>query len=249
MKTRTLLLTGIGSFLAFLIASAPVAAVYPRLAPEGSPLQLAGLSGSLFSGSAGSVSYLGRSVAQPLNWSFNPLALVAARLGVHVDGSTHGLLFDGDVARSLGGDLIVSDLAASGSLKGLMALGGAMQLPIDGEIGVKLDKLLIEARFPKQASAEITLARLRWSLGQPLILGDFAITVTTEAGVLIASVAPTAGPLEVNGDIRVNADRSYDVDLKVKARPEAEAPVRNLVATLGQPDTQGYFRIKTRAQL
>lgn len=250
MKTRKLILIGVGGFLAFLIAGAPVASVYPRLAPASSPLQLIGLSGSLFSGSASQVSYQGRSLARPLHWSFNPLALIAARLGFHVEGSLDGLLFDGQVARTLGGELIVSGLDASGSLKSLMALSSALQLPIDGDVGVKLDKLTVADRFPRQASANITVAGLRWSLGRnPLVLGDFAVSVSTEAGVIVATVSPTAGALDVGGEIRLNADRSYEVDLKVKARPEAEPALQNLVRTLGQADTEGYFRIKTREQL
>jgi len=250
MKTRNLILIGVGGFFAFLIAGAPIASVYPRLAPASSQLQLSGLSGSLFAGSASQVSYQGRNLARPLHWSFNPLALIAARLGFHVDGSLDGLLFDGQVARTLGGDLIVSGLDASGSLKSLMALSSALQLPIDGDIGVKLDKLTVADRFPRQASATVTVAGLRWSLGRkPLVLGDFAVAVSTEAGVIIAAVSPTAGALDVGGEIRLNADRSYEVDLKVKARPEAEPALQNLVRTLGQPDTEGYFRIKTREQL
>lgn len=250
MKTRTLLWVGIGSFLAFLIATAPIATIYPRIAPANVPLQLNSLSGSVFVGSAGSVDYQGRTLAKPLNWTFSPLALIAAQLGFHVDGSADGLLFDGRVARTLGGNIVISSLTASGGLKGLLALSGDAQLPIDGDVGIKLDKLILAAQFPKQADAELTIARLRWTLGRsPLLLGDFAVTVSTEAGVIVAKVAPTAGPLDVGGELRLNTDRSYEIDLKVKAKPEAEPAVQNLVRTLGQPDTQGYYRIKSRAQL
>ncbi|WP_295684396.1 type II secretion system protein N [uncultured Nevskia sp.] len=250
MKTRSLLWVGIGSFIAFLIATAPIASIYPRIAPPGSPLQLTGLSGSVFSGSAGSLSYQGRSLAKPLNWTFSPLALIAARLGFHINGSVDGLLFDGHVSRTLGGNIVVSSLAASGGLKGLLALSGDAQLPIDGDVGVKLEELILVEKFPKQASADIDIVRLRWTLGRnPLVLGDFKMVVTTEAGVIVAKVSPTGGPLDVGGELRLNTDRSYEIDLKVKAKPEAEPAVQNLVRTLGQPDTQGYYRIKSRAQL
>ncbi|MDP3294264.1 MAG: type II secretion system protein N [Nevskia sp.] len=250
MSTRSLLWIGVGSFLAFLIATAPIASIYPRIAAPDSPLQLSGLSGSVFSGSAGSLSYQGRNLAKPLNWTFSPLALIAARLGFHIDGSVDGLLFDGHVARTLGGNIVVSSLAASGGLKGLLALSADAQLPIDGEVGVKLDTLTLVEKFPKQASADIDIARLRWTLGRsPLVLGDFKMLVSTEAGVIVAKVSPTAGPLDVGGELRLNTDRSYEIDLKVKAKPEAEPAVQNLVRTLGQPDTEGYYRIKSRAQL
>ena len=105
-------------------------------------------------------------------------------------------------------------------------------------------------RLVREAGGAISIGRLRWALGRnPLVLGDFAITVSTEAGVIVARVAPTAGPLDVGGELRLNADRSFEVDLKIKAKPEAEPPVQNLVRTLGQPDTEGYFHIKTREQL
>lgn len=249
MKTRSLILIGVASFLAFLIASAPIATIHARLASADTPLQLSGLSGSVFAGSADSFGYQGRELAHPLNWRFDPLALITARLGYRVDGSVNGLLFDGKLARTLGGDLRVSAMQASGSLKGLLALSGDIQMPLDGDVGLKLDTLTIAERFPKQASADLSLVGLRWSLGpKPMQLGDYAIAVVTEAGVIIGRVAPTAGPLDVGGELRLNPDRSFEVDLRIKAKPEAEPAVQNLVRSLGQPDTEGYFRIKTRQQ-
>lgn len=248
MKTRSLVLIGLLSFVGFVVVSAPVATIWPRIAARQPTLNLSGLSGTLFDGSASAVSVQGRMVARPLHWTFSPLSLLAARLGFHVDGALDGLRFDGKVARTLGGEIAVDAMQGTGSLKGLLNLTGDTFLPVDGDVVISIDSLRLANNFPKQLAGELRIGNVRWSLTkEPQLLGDFAIAIATEADVIVARVSPTAGPLDVGGEIRVMADRNYEVDLKVKAKPEATPAIQNLVRTLGEADTEGYFRIKTRA--
>lgn len=250
MKTRTLLLAGLLSFAGFVIVGAPVATLWPRVADKLPALALSGLSGSVFEGEAAAVSVGGRIVGRPLHWSFSPWSLVSAKLGYRIAGTLDGLTYEGRVAKSLSGATIIDAMQASGSLRGLLALSGDGGLPLDGDVTADVDTLTLVDQFPKRATATVSVGRLRMAFGpQPQSLGDFVLDVKTEADVIVARVSPTAGPLDVGGELRLMADRSYEVDLKVKARPEAPAEVQNLVRTLGQPDTDGYFRIKQRAQL
>jgi len=249
MKTRSLILIGVASFIGFVVASAPVAAIWPRVAARQPALSLAGLSGTVLAGSASAVSVNGRTVARPLHWAFSPLALLAARLGFHVSGSLEGLHFEGKAGRTIGGDLAIDDMQGGGSLKGLLNLTGDSFLPVDGDVALSIDSLRLAGNFPKRLSGELAVSNVRWSLTKdPQLLGDFLIRVSTEADVVVARVAPTSGPLDVGGEIRVMADRNYEVDLKVKAKPGAPPAVQNLIRTLGEADTEGYFRIKTRAR-
>lgn len=249
MKTRSLVLVGVFSFIGFVVAAAPIATLWPRIAASQPALNLSGLSGTLFDGSASAVVVQGRVVARPLQWTFSPLSLLAARLGFHVTGALDGLNFNGKVARTLGSQIAVDAMQGTGSLKGLLNLTGDTFLPVDGDVAITVDTLRLVDNFPKQLVGDLRIGNVRWSLTkEPQLLGDFTISISTEADVIIARVAPTAGPLDVGGEIRVMADRNYEVDLKVKAKPDATPAIQNLVRTLGEADTEGYFRIKTRAQ-
>lgn len=249
MKTRTLVLVGLISFVGFVAVSAPIAVIWPRLASSQPALNLSGLSGTVFSGSASAVGIQGRPVARPLRWTFIPWSLLAAQVGFHVAGALDGLSFEGRVARTLGGDVAVDAMRGSGSLKGLLNLTGDSFLPIEGNVAVTIDSLRVVDKFPKKLAGNVQVSGLRWSLAkEPTQLGDLALAISTEADVIVARVSPVSGPLDVGGEIRVLADRSYEVDLKVKAKPDAPVNVQNLVRTLGESDTEGYFRIKTRAQ-
>lgn len=250
MKTRSLILIGLASFTGFLIASAPAAAVWPRVAPVLPSVQLSGLSGSVLDGSASAVTVGGRIVARPLAWQFSPLSLLAARLGFDVDGTLDGLRYTGQVAQTLAGSTRVSGMQAEGSLRGLLALTGDIGLPLDGDASFAIETLELVDGFPKRMTGSVRVAGVRLSLGpQPQVLGDLNLDVKTEADVIVARVTPVSGPLDVGGELRLFADRNYEVDLKVKAKPDAPAPVANLLRTLGQPDTDGYFRIKQRAAI
>jgi len=249
MKTRTLVLIGLFSFVGFLLVSAPIATVWPRLATSQPSLNLSGLSGTVFEGSASAVGVQGRTLARPLSWTFSPWSLLAAQLGFQVAGTLEGLAFEGRVARTLGGEIVVDAMQGEGSLKGLLNLTGDSFLPIDGNVALTIDALRVAGNFPKKLVGNVQVSGLRWSLAkEPTLLGDLALAITTEADVIVARVSPVSGPLDVGGEIRVLADRSYEVDLKVKAKPDASVNVQNLVRTLGESDTEGYFRIKTRSQ-
>lgn len=250
MTTRSLILIGIVSFIGFLIASAPAAAVWPRVAPKLPTLQLSGLSGTVLHGTAAAVTVGGRLVARPLAWQFSPLSLLGARLGFEIDGTLDGLRYAGHVARTLSGGTRIADLQASGSLRGLLALSGDVGLPLDGDASFDFEALDLVDGFPMRAIGTLQVAGVRLSLGpQPQPLGDLKLDIRTEADVIIAQVTPLSGPLDIGGELRLFADRNYEVDLKVKAKPDAPAQVANLLRTLGQPDTDGYFRIKQRAAI
>ncbi len=250
MKTRTLLLIGVISFICFAVVSAPIATIWPRIASSQPALNLSGLSGTVFEGSASAVGVQGRTVARPLSWTFSPWSLLFAQLGFRVAGALEGLVFEGRVAKTFGGAVAIDAMQGAGSLKGLLNLTGDSFLPVDGHVAVTIDSLRMVGNFPKSLTGEIQVKSLRWSLArEPTLLGDLAIAISTEADVIVARVSPVSGPLDVGGEIRVLADRSYEVDLKVKAQPGAPEAVQNLVRTLGESDTEGYFRIKTRAAL
>lgn len=250
MKTRTLVLTGVGCFLLFAIIGAPIGPLHARFANPADPMQPVGLTGTLFNGAASAVTVNGRPVVRQLTWSLKPFALLMARLGVHITGDADGLSFEGNVAKLIGGSVAVDSMRAAGPIKSLLTLTGDALVPIDGSVGLTLDSLKLVDNFPKSVSGELQIGSLKWALGpNPVALGDLKAAITTEAGVIIARVSPVSGPLDVGGELRVLADKAYEVDLKVKAQPNADITVQNLVRSLGEADPEGYFRIKTRGQL
>lgn len=250
MKRRNLILLGVAVFIVSLLLTAPVAVLYLRLVKTPGAVQALGLEGTLAQGRAAGVLINGQPRLHDVHWRLRPLSLLLARAAFHVDGSGDGITFDGKLARLIGGGINVDDLRIAGALKGLLALSNDAGLPLAGQAGLTLGTLKIRGGYPTLASGKLELNGLQWTLAKdPLLLGDFVADIVTEKDVLIARLQPANGPIDAGGEIRLLADHSYEIDLQVKAKPTAEPLVQNLVRSLGQPDTQGFYHLRGRGQL
>lgn len=251
IRTRNLVLVGALVFAGSLLLNAPVALLHAKFAPpnNGSGLQPSGLDGTISEGRASSLLLNGVPLLANLRWQFKPLGLLLARLAFHVE-SSGDLTMDGSVAKPFFGGLNIDGLRATGPLKDLLSLTGDVGVPVAGQFGLKLDNARIRSGFVSSVEGEVTLNAVKWTLAKdPVVLGDFLMRVGTEKNLITAKIEPLSGPLDVGGEIRVKTDRSYEIDVQVKAKPNAEPLVQNLVRSLGQPDTQGYFHIRSAGNL
>jgi general secretion pathway protein N len=257
MKARTIVVIGVLVFLWSLLMHAPAASLYGWLSPPGAPVQLSGIDGDLDQGKLQSLALNGRPLLQNLRWSFQPWWLPLLRLSFHVDGGTPDLGFSGRAARTLGG-IDLSGVQLQGGMKSLLGVAGMPFVPMDGRIQLDLHGLKLRNNFPSAADGTLEAHGLAWSLGQnPMPLGDFKATLSTvgpPAGTsgpdsIKAVIATLSGPLDASGEVHLQADHGYDYDLQVKAKDNADPNLSNMLQSLGQPDTNGYYHLRNRGKL
>jgi general secretion pathway protein N len=250
MKPIHLLIVGILVLLTGLLIHAPAAVVYAWTlgARTDLPVRVHGIRGQLFAGSAAQLSYGNRPIASDLHWKLRPASLLLGRAAFHVRSGGAPLLFDGVLASGLGGTR-VSGLKASGELRALAALAGQSFIPVNGQAGIDLDHLLLKDQWPHAAEGRIQLLSLSWALGQPVVLGDFEAQLRSEDGNIIAAVTTLSGVVDVLGDARLNTDRSYAVDLRLRPRTDAPPMLINMLQSLGPADSEGYHRLRQGAGL
>lgn len=250
MKTRHLVLLGLAVFLVSLLLDAPVALLYAKLVrnPGTGPVPL-GLEGSLREGRAASLTLNGRPLVKDLHWRLRPLWLPLGRAAFRIDSGGE-LTLDGKAALLATGGIDLDDLRAAGPLKQLLALTGDVGVPVDGQFGLDLDRARVRQGFVSRADGLVTINGLRWTLAKdPVVLGDFQMKLDSSKDGITGTLSSLGGPLDAGGELRIAADRSYVVDFQVKAKPGAEPLVQNLVRSLGQPDTQGYYHIRNTGNL
>lgn len=259
MKIRALLLIGTAVFLWTLLVHAPAATLYGWFGPKASPVQLYGVDGSLDQGKVQSVSLNGRPLLQNLGWSFQPWWLPLLRASFHLEGGGPDLSLKGRAAFVFGG-INLSSAQGGGSVKSLAGLAGFPFVPVNGLARFDIDSLKLRQGFPSSASGTAELHGLSFSLGQnPMPLGDFkatfstvhAATGTSAPDSIKAVVATLGGPLDVGGELHLQADRNYDYDLQIKARDNADPKLRDMLGAggLGQPDPNGYYHLRNRGKL
>lgn len=248
MKTKYLILIGVVVFIFSAILNTPIALVYPKLNKNPGLLQLNGLSGSISNGSAGELTYNGRSVLSNVEWHFSPLSLLLGRLAFNIRGG-HGLTVDGRVAATPFGPR-ADGLKTSGALSTALPLLSPLPLPVEGQFELTLNTLKFSGGYPTTAKGHLMLNSVHWTLGPtPAAIGDLSADIVTEKDQIVARFTPGEGAVEVGGEIRLLSDHNYEVDLQLKAKPNADQTLQNLLHTLGQADPQGYFHISSRGQL
>lgn len=252
IRLRWLILVALLSALVSGVLSAPAPYIFAWLAPSNLPVTLSGMDGTLRQGTLRAVAHQGRVVARDVSWGWRPTSLL--RLG-----SGWNLRFAGPVTGeaaldvSIGGQLSVSKTRAVGDLSAVMAAAGFGGLPLQGQIAARIQQLRLDGQGrPNALQGHAELRRLRWAVGrEPLVIGDFrADLATAEDGALVATIsAPDSSPVEATGEAFLQPDGSYRADVRVRARDSASEQVRGILGIIGQPDAQGYYRLRQRGRL
>ena len=249
MITRRRLITiGILAFVWTLLSHAPAATLYGWFAPKDVPTQLLGIEGSLGEGRLAGITSGGRPLLRDLHWQLQPWWLLLLRASFHIDTGA---------PIALNGRIGVTPLAThisaahiSGGLKALLGAAGIGYLPIDGLADGDIDQLTMKHGVPTSATATLQLRGLNWALAKPpLQLGDFRADIANDGDTIVVKIASTAGPMDAQGLAHLNADGSYDSDIRLKAKANADEMTQNLLRSIGQPDAQGYFHALARGQL
>jgi general secretion pathway protein N len=251
MKRRYLIAAGVVSFVLALVAYAPAATLYGWFVPNEPPPMVAatGLDGTVHAGRLGALTVRGRPVVGSLDWTLRPWSLLRGRLTYHLQSRDPQLLLDAVVSDGVG-DLAVRDLKLNGSVRALMAAAGQPFVPLDGQAGLELAFLEFDELWPVDAEGKLRLVGLSWTLARdPVGLGDYEATIARDGEDLGVLVTTLGGPLDLNGDGRLKPDRSYELHLQLKPKPDAPPMVVNLVRSLGPADAQGYHHIRRQGQL
>lgn len=243
---------GVVALIIGLLLEAPAASLYAWLQPKDAPqpVQLFGLEGSFANGRVDGVVNNGRTVLADLRWSLRPLPLLLGRAAWRVNTIREPVLIDGRASLSPLGTLRLAGFRANAGLRPLLASLGYPFVPVDGQAGLDIGRLVTRKGKLLDAQGLIELQGVAWALGAPPTpLGDYRAEVETENDVIVAKVSSVAGPLELSGDARVQPDQSYELDLKLRPKPGAPPLVSNLMMQLGAPDPQGFYRLRRSGTL
>ncbi len=250
MKPVHLIIAGVAAFLIGFVAQAPAAIVYGWFAPKDTKLVAYGFQGSVLHGSVAGVGMQGKTAWQDLQWTLRPLHLLTGRLVADVQ-TTAPATIRARLSKAPWGTSL-SDVHASGSLQTVLALIEQF-LPLEGQVRADLDSLRLRDGKLSSAKGTITMDGVASVLARdPVPLGNFQATVTTESDQVSVKLESLAGPLEVNGTTTLAPDQSYTVDLTLKVKPGSPPEVENLVRSmrgLGVPDAQGVRHLQRSGKL
>ena len=238
-----LIAVGAGAYLVFVIATLPAARISGTLQKQG--ITLAGVSGTLWNGSAAAVQAGGISLGQ-VDWKVSALRLFTGTVSAELHAKRDDGYIDAVVGIGAGNKIALRDVRGSLPIAALASLG----LPggvtgWSGTLQLQLQQLTLENRWPTQIIGSVQAGNLIGPPNQPALLGSFRVefpapNANAASGELIGAVSSLDdSPLDAVGTLRLAATRNYQIDAQVATRPGAPASINKALQYLGEPDAQG----------
>jgi hypothetical protein len=243
MKLRWILLSLLGGYAMFLLATAPAWVVTRNLAQWSAGAATASKAeGTLWRGAA-RVELPRQGLAlQRVEWRFQPLGLLSGEWRYAVTVSDPGLTANAVVGRSFT-KTIVRDAKATlaATTAGTLAPALAVFSP-----GGTLDLNVTDLRCAGETCDGNVAAQWRnatLALSEQRPLGDYSATATLQAGRAEFEIKTLSGALRVAGRGTWQAPQRMGFNGEASAAPDVMPRVQGLLKLLGNPDERGTVKI------
>ena len=237
-------LTLVGAYFVFLLITAPAPLAFDTLRTRIAPLNLSDVSGSLWSGHAGTLNYAALRLTN-LDWSLHPFGLLLGRLESTFklnDSALHG---SATLGRTLGGTLYLTDLNGDADLQTLQSSGLLkILLPVNGQAQFALRNLRYTDGKLTAADGTIDLKNAATLVPQ-LALGDFHLELETQQAGIKATLSDRGGALRVQGVAMISPDGRYQFTGTFSARDPNQANLQQYLRMLGPMGTDGRVSVNS----
>jgi general secretion pathway protein N len=244
LSPKTLVAVGLLTFVAAFASRFPARVAYNWFAPPA--VQLSGLQGSVWSGSATEMSIAGLYL-RDLKWHLRPLRLFTGKLAASVEASPSSGFVEADVAAGLGGDIMLTNVNGSLPLADFASIAGVPGL--SGSASVQLARLGLRDGLPVVAEGTLNVADLVAPMVDASSIGGYRAEFFTNDDAVVASVEDVNGVFDLAGSLTVTADRNYQFIGKVAATPTTSEKLRGQLRFLGTPNDRGQHDIRLEGQL
>ena len=241
---KALIATGLLAFVAAFVAMFPARVAYDWFVPQA--VQVSGLDGSIWSGSATEASVAGLYL-RDVNWRLRPLRLLTGQLAASVEASPSSGFLEADVAVGFGGDVALANVNASLPLSAFATIARVPGLA--GNASIQFQDLRLRDGLPVVADGTLTVADLVAPMVDASPIGGYRAEFFTDDNAVVASVEDVNGVFDLAGSLTISADRNYQFLGKVAATDKTSEKLRKQLRFLGSANDRGQHDIRLEGQL
>jgi len=203
-QRRGLIIAGVLTLLLALVVLFPARVALNWFAPPG--VNLSGIDGTLWSGSANHMSIEGTYVSD-VRWRAIPLKLITGKMAVAVSGKFASGFIETDAALGFGGDVYLSNLLGSFPVQILERSIGMTGLR--GVINIQFEYLHFSNGSPVEANGTAEVSGLFIPLISQSSIGGFQADFFTQGAGIAASVEDTDAVIELAGSLEIGDNGNY----------------------------------------
>jgi general secretion pathway protein N len=241
---KRLVILGILMFFGVLLATFPARVAYNWFAPA--ELQLSGIAGSIWNGSAAEAK-AGGAYIRNISWRFAPMSLLSGTIGFRTRSNPASGTMNTEVAVGPGGKLLLSGL--SGNLPLDLLHPAFQQSGMRGDIAFEFETIEIRNGVPVAALGSITVSDFYAPELSSSRIGDFRAEFRTNDNAVVASVEDVSGVLDVAGTISLDQDGLYSFIGQVAPTPLTPQSIVNQLQYLGSPNERGQHEFRFEGRL
>jgi general secretion pathway protein N len=232
-----LIALGVGAFVIFALVTLPASVVLSRLGSAG--VSASGVSGSIWNGKAQVLQVRGVNVGT-VEWDLHVLPLFTLHLNADVKVSRVDGFASTGLSVGPGGKVTLQGLTASLPLS---AINNPQLSGWTGQLNAKFARLTLDKGWPVEVDGTLDAVDVMGPPRKPANVGSYRVVfdpAASTAELLQGAVSDAGnGPLQINGTIKLKADRSYELDALVASKPNTPQQLARALEFLGPPDAQG----------
>ena len=242
-----LIATGVCVYFLVLAFTWPAVEVESYIEDQVPGLSLSMVTGSVYQGQAGQVSYLGTELG-PAHWQLLPLALLTGRLEYHVDFSETAGAGRANAGVTFAGNFYGHDIDLNFSPDHIIYRYSPVTVSTSGFINLQVGHFRLENGFPREFTGRAVWKSAAILEPVEIVLGDTVLTLENKGDELVGRVG-NEGDFRVTGEVALDPGGNYRVELLLA--PEAGADSRT-VSLLDQTTTAqpgGNYLLRSSGKL
>ena len=221
------------AFAAILLARMPAAWLVPAGGPRAS---CASVEGTLWSGACSGLRVQGTPVGE-VSWRLQPVRLLAGKLAAQVAIARGANTAAAEVELGFGERVTLRHVLADVALD--PAVIPDLPASLHGRAHADLALAVIEHGVITHLEGRIEAHDLEDRTGMPTPLGSYVLTFPGGSGEPTGKLRDLAGPLAVEGTLRLTRQGGYELEGFVAPRSGAAPEIVDSIRFLGPPDAAG----------
>lgn len=250
MKARHYVITGIVTYVFFLVANVPAVTAIQLIEDKIPQIKFQFIEGSIWNGTAQRITILSRHVIDDVDWSFCSWRLLLGEACVNMEA----IYMDNPVQSQFGISL-TGTVKARGLKTELNAkvINELVTLPIgelSGNVAVDIDSLAWDRKSPPSANGVIDWKNAAITVAETAKLGDVSITLSeSDNNPINAIILNNGGHLVINGESTIDAEGAYNLELKLTPNNNASKNLRGTLQMFAKKQSDGSFKVNNSGNL
>lgn len=238
--------TGVAVYFLILVFSLPAVQLEDYIEERVPGLSLAAVSGSVFNGAAGRVSYQGTDLGSA-RWEFLPVALLTGRVEYHIELSTSSGPGQANAGVTFAGNAYGHDIDVSFSPDPIIDRYSPVVVETSGSLNVLVESFQLSDGFPHELTGRVVWKSAAILAPVEMIFGDTVLDLQNIGEELVGRIENQAD-FGLSGEVAIAPGGAYRVDLLLAPEAGVSRQTVSLLesTTTVQPD--GNYRLRSSGQ-